>query len=197
MSTERATIPILEGRADAIADGDVIAFKRSGFWSAAIRWRTRSKISHVGFALWIGEHLCVLEAQEGRGVQIVPMSAYRADTLVEAFWYGLAGARPLHLGPAAAGIDRKKLIDHAMEHLGCRYVSFWQFLRSWGVLTERLCDYFGIAKDLDPQRFFCSEFVLSSLRAAGYRGNPEDDPARTSPGEICQLSCLEYRGQVA
>lgn len=180
----------VEVRGHSIQDGDVIAFHRRGFWSAMIRCWTSSRISHVGFALWIGSHLCVLEAQEGRGVQIVSMSSYRADTNVRAFWYRLRTE-------SYPTLKRGDLVDEALGHLGCRYASPWQFLRSWGLVTEPLCDFFGLSKDLDPQRFFCSEFILGRLRARGYKDNPEFDAPRASPGDVIELDCLEDMGQVS
>lgn len=170
-------------------DGDVLAFHRRGFWGAAIRLRTSARVSHVGFAARFRGRLCVVEAQEGRGVQVVPFTSYQADVNIEAFWYRLRAEQ--------FGVSRTAVIDLALSHWGCRYSSPLQFVRSWGLVSEPLCDCLGICKDLDPQRFFCSEFVLSSLRGAGYCGNPEFEPIRSSPGDVIELDCLERMARCA
>jgi hypothetical protein len=173
-------------RRRSIRDGDVGAVHRKGLFSAAIRMRTFSRVSHVLYFVTVRGILCALQAQEGRGVEVIPFSTLIEDSTVQVTLYALKDRFQL---------SRLKILTHAFSHWGCRYAPPWQFIRSF--LTKELCDYFGFARNVDAKRFFCSQFVLDSLRAAGYEGNPDLDPVTTSPGDILELDCLERVGRVA
>lgn len=175
-------------RAKGIRDGDVLAFHRRGLWSALIRKWTESPISHVGFAFNLRGRVWVVEAQEGRGVQVVPLRTYVNDTSVQVFWYELHAEQ--------YGLDRRLIIDRALSHCGCRYSSPLQFLRSF--VTEEICDWLKIPANLDSSRFFCSDLLLNTLRDEGYHDNPELIAIKTPPGRIVDgLDCLTRKFQVA
>jgi hypothetical protein len=176
---DRNTLPMMP------ADGDILAFRGRGFWSALIKLRTFSRVTHVGFAYNFRGQIWVVEARELRGVRLVPLKTYAADCNYQIDWYPLR-AREF-------GIDRTELISSALGNVGSRYASPWQFLRSWGWISRPVADYFGLAEDTNEGRFFCSEFVLAKLREAGYRLNGHKLPARTNPGDVLELECLGGR----
>lgn len=57
-----------------IKSGDLIAFRARGFWGWLICLWTWSAYSHVGVAVWIFERLFLIEAKEGVGVRMEPLS---------------------------------------------------------------------------------------------------------------------------
>lgn len=180
----------MNGQHALIQDGDVFAFRGRGFWAAAIKLRTFSRVTHVGFAIRVRGVLCALEAREKIGVRIFPLELYERDSNMEVDWYQFkSGLYP--------DVTRAAIIERAISHLGCSYASAWQFVRSFGLLSEPLCDKLGIRHVTNYGRFFCSQYVLASLREAGYQGDREVHPALASPGDIIELECLERRGRVA
>ena len=66
---------------DDIQNGDVLAFGyvRNSFFSQLISLWTRSRVSHVGIAIRFYGRLCVIEALEGRGVRVFPLSKLLRD----------------------------------------------------------------------------------------------------------------------
>lgn len=175
--------------AGRVRDGDVLAFKSKGFWSAAIRLRTESRISHVGFAIRVRGILCALEARERQGVRIFPLRRYAEDPSYEVDWYRLRAEE--------FNLQRASVIEAALEQWGKLYASPWQFVRSFGRIAEPLADYLGVPKSVNPDRFFCSEFVLQCLRRASYLGNPQYLPEQAAPGDIVELDCLERMCRIA
>lgn len=169
-------------------DGDVLAFRACGFISALIRRVTCARVTHVGFLVTIRGRKCVLEAREFKGVRLVPLSIYTSDSTCRVDW--------LRLKDEAYSISRWTVINEAFDHLGQRYASPWQFLRSWGLVSSTLADWLGWPADTDATRFFCSEFVLACLRRAGYAANGHFEPARTAPGDIVELRCLQPMGEL-
>jgi len=176
---------------EKIRDGDVLAFRGTRWWSWLIRFFTQSRISHVGFAIWIHDRLCVMEALEGRGIRIFPVSKCLEDgEWID--WY------ELHK-PEDNKIDRDTLVATALSHWGKQYAPWWQFVRTWGRWTRRYLDKKGVPLDVDPDRFFCSEFVLTCLRMSGYLGDgfaANLSPAAASPGDIIELPCLHRMGKL-
>lgn len=183
--------PKLNTAFDHIKTGDVLAFRSCTLWSRLIRLRTFSRVSHVGFAIWIRGKLCVIEAVEWYAIRVWPLEHYLEDQRYQVDHYELLDER--------YGIDRQLVIDTAWDLLGKRYASHWQFVRSWGLLTRRIANRLGWEIDTDPGRYHCSETVLHCLRAGGYRGDGisgEKDPSETSPGDIVELPCLHHAGAI-
>jgi len=176
---------------DKIRDGDVLAFRGTRWWSWLIRYFTQSRTSHVGFALWMHGRLCVMEALEGRGIRIFPVSKCLEDgEWID--WY------ELHK-PEDNKIDRDVLVATALSHWGKQYAPWWQFVRTWCRWLRRYMDMRGKPMDVDPERFFCSEFVLTCLRMSGYLGEgfaSNLSPAAASPGDIIELPCLHRMGKL-
>lgn|GEM_PF-2583979 len=179
-----------DGMADGhfIREGDVFGFKTRGFWSAAIRLRTESRFSHVGFAIKIRGRQCVLEAREKVGVRLFPLSRYQSDSSTEVWWFRLRAEE--------FGINRNRLVSEALESWGDAYASPWQFLRSFGFVTPELADKLGIPAIVNRQRFFCSDYVLAKLRMQGYRGDSRLSAIKASPGDVTELACLEGMGRL-
>lgn len=172
----------------SIRDGDVFAFRGSRWYSELIKLRTLSRISHVGIAIWVRERLCVMEALEGDGIRIFPVSKCLQDGCV-IDWYELFDS----------DIDRSVVTDEALSHWGKLYAPWWQFVRSWGFLTKWFIkkEVIDVPVDVDPERFFCSEFVLRCLQRGGYMGEGYDtNPAEASPGDVVELPCLHRMGRL-
>jgi len=137
------------------------------------------------------ERLCVMEALEGRGIRIYPVSKCLEDG-EQIDWY------ELHK-PEDNKIDRAKVVEHALSYWGKRYASIWQFVRSWGLVGKWFGKKTKAPIDVDPDRFFCSEFVLTCLRQAGYLGEgfaARLRPAEAAPGDIIELPCLHRMGRL-
>lgn len=179
---EPATIPMYRAEINSPQDGDILAFRGVGFWSAAIKVRTTGRVSHVGFAYRLDGELWVIEAKEKIGVRLVPLALYLANSAVEVDWHPLL-ADEHH-------IRRDLLVTLARADVGKPYASIWQFLRSWGLISRRLADHFGWPADTNEGRFFCSEFVLAKLRGAGYYANGRRIPAQSSPADVLELDCV-------
>lgn len=165
--------------------GDVLLFEGRAWYSWIIKIRTSSRISHAGFVIRLGGRLCCLEALEGQGVRLYPLTVYLAAGH-KIRWHRLNAKRN--------GIDRRKVVEHALAQWGKRYATPLQFIRSWGYLGRWLGDLFRLPVDVDRDRMFCSELVLDSLQAGGYHPPEGMQPASTSPGDLVFLPCLTGEG---
>ena len=169
---------------DDIQNGAVLAFGyiRKSFFSQLISLVTRSRISHVGIVIRFYKRLCVIEALEGRGVRVFPISMLlkKGRKIV---WYQTR---------IPVGLERFSICEYAMKHWGKRYASPWQFVRSFSLLTKRICDRLGIQVDTNEERFFCSEFVVDCLSESGLEINAV--AAEMSPADVIELPCLLQRG---
>lgn len=175
-------------RVREIEDGDLLAFHGRTIFSWWIRVVTKQRVTHVGIAVWIRGRLYVLEAVEGRGVRIHPLDDYLRDRKLRVDWHELYATQ--------YGVDVEKLLDEAFANVGKRYAPWWQFFRSWGVLTRWIAGLMEWALDCDDERFFCSEHVLWCLRRAGYTGEGYRDTATATPGDVCELPCFHRVGQL-
>jgi hypothetical protein len=182
--------------ANVIGDGDVILFRRARAWySRLIRLWTRSVYSHVGMTCWVRSNahntLMLIEATFPR-VRITPLEwllrACQQDGISCDWW-------AIH-DPA---INRRSVANHLLERINDRYAPPWQFVWSWGWLSQRLRRLFGLRSDVDEWREFCSELVAGALRAGGYRPAEDDDAipleaAETDPGDLALYPCLRRMG---
>ena len=172
-----------------IRTGDFAFFRGRRLYARLIQMRTCSVFSHVGIFVWIGhgatQRLSIIEAMEGRGVQLLPCSCILTrDGSVD--WYRL-NARPAD----GFEIDREAVAGFAMRQWGRRYASVWQFFRSFGFSIPK---FFGGPADTDPDRYFCSELAAEALAAGGYRDPEINVPAGCAPEVISRLACLQRRG---
>jgi len=168
-----------------ISSGDVIAFETApwSLISQLISLWTRSRYSHVGLVMKVHGRLAVIEALEGRGVRIHPLSRLVKRRRLD--WFKLDKTQ----------VNRSALVGDALSHWGQRYASPWQFIRSFSVLTRRCLDKWGLPSDTNVERFFCSEFVMHAMRRAGYQGEGPDD-AKATPDDITRLPCLTRQGRL-
>lgn len=180
---------------DSIATGDMFLFRGRKAFSRMIKLWTRSPYSHVGIALRICiggvDMLVVIEALEGRGVQLLPIEVVlRRDTAVE--WFRL---RP-RVGEYR--LNRDKVASFAISHWGARYASPRQFFRSFTYCGRFIRRLLRLPIDEDKGRFFCSELVAEALRKGGYAGEDlaQLKGSEMTPEDISRLMCLEKKGQV-
>ena len=99
---------------DDINNGDVLAFGyvRTSIFSQLISLVTRSRISHVGIAIRFYGRLCVIEALEGHGVRVFPISTLLREGR-KIWWYQL---RFPH-----SKLRRFELCEFALRHWGKRF----------------------------------------------------------------------------
>lgn len=187
------TVPMV--RVEDVEDGDVLAFHGRGFWSSLISLRTLSSITHCGFAHWHRGQLCVFEAREMRGVRLFPLARYMGSDSSRVDLYKLRDGERASDGTVMR-FDRDQIIDWCMSHWGARYAHPLQFLRSFGIITRRVCDRLHVPIDTDSRRFFCSEFVVSGLEHA-LRRTLTSTPAPASPPAIIpRLKELRWSGRI-
>ena len=179
-----------------IRSGDVLLFRRStSLFGRLIRLRTESPYSHAGIAvqLQVGpfQQLFVAEALEGVGVRLFPLPRYVRQCHAEGClidWFKI-------ISPEVAG---EWAAAYAVDQVGKRYASSWQFVWSWGWASSWWRRLTGRPADTDPERFFCSELVAGALEYAGYV--PDDDlpqeAAETAPGAIALFPCLQRKGAI-
>jgi hypothetical protein len=186
---------------ESIRDGDLILVRGRSVRAWLIRAWTQSRFSHCGIAVWVVirgvGRLCVLEAVEGRGVHLQPLSTVlRRDG--EFDWFPLwdESERVTHAATALSRIDRANVTAFGLAQWGKRYASCWQFVRSFSIASRWLFDWLGLEVDTDRERFFCSEFVMGAVEAGGYRPSRDCDPAEMSPGDIAELGCFYRKGRV-
>jgi len=171
-------------------DGDLIICRGRSPISWFIRSWTQSPFAHVGVIVWdaradLGHVPHVIEARLGRRVTCRPLEqVIREDGKCD--WYQLT----------CPDVDRTKVAIAARQFLGWPYASWWQFLRSFSVLTAWILDRLGKADDTDPERVFCSELVMESLRVGGMEWSYDQEPARMTPGDVALLPCYQRKGTV-
>lgn len=171
-----------------IENADVLAFHGKQFFSRIIQFRTLSRVSHVGLTYWLENRLCVLEAV-GTGIRLYPIDRY-LEAGCEIHWHQLLAKE--------YKVNRQIVIEEALRHWGAPYAKWYQFIRSWGIVSRRLFKRWNTPTDVDPEGMFCSELVGHSLVRGGY--NEANGhiivPAKTSPGDVVSWPCLHHKGQL-
>lgn len=171
-------------------NGDLVLCRGRSPLSRFIAWWTQSKFAHVGVVVFdkvgdLGLMPHVIEARLGRIVSCRPLArVIEEDGPVD--WYALT----------CPEIDRLAVATAARQFLGWPYASWFQFLRSFSVVTSRLLDRLGYPDDTDPERVFCSELVMEALRVGGLEWSCDVDPARMTPGDVALLTCVQRKGTV-
>jgi len=170
-----------------ITDGDLLFFRGRLLHSRIIQRWSRSVFSHVGIAHWIRsagvERLAVVEAIEGHGVRLYPLSVSleRGD---DVDWFQITDD----------SIAGDRVVGWAMARWGKRYATARQFVRSF--LSIRLATWLGLPTRLADDRWFCSWFAAEALRAGGWQP-PDDDtirPELAAPGDVALFSCIQRKG---
>ena len=185
----------IEHLQDRISDGDIFAFEGTAFHSRLIQYWTRSVYSHIGLAVWVEmggvRQLCILEAMEGAGVRLQPAAEYlrlceREGCRVD--WYAI-------VDPV---IDRAKVVNYARSRWSLRYVSFYQFLVSFGWLIPKIRKLLGKPVELHQDRDFCSKLAAAALLEGGYQpiNGEAVNPVFTDPGALTRFACLRRMGRI-
>ena len=171
--------PVPQTVFESLKTGDLLFFSGSRLWSRLIRWRTRSMWSHVGVAVWIDGALFVLEALEGDGVRLAPISVWLG-------WRGRIG-----LGRVAYGSTQQRLAakSSGLAQLTSRYASPRQFVRSFSVVYSKLARHWRLSEDGDASRWFCSELAATLLSVGGFVLPKR--PAELSPGDCSELAFVD------
>lgn len=171
----------------AIETGDLLFFRGRLLHSRLIQFWTRSVYSHVGVAVWLESgpirRLFVVEALEGKGVRIYPLSRYLSAG-ADVDWYAVTDS----------AFDRTGAAAWALAQVGLHYASPWQMLRSFGLITKWLCDNLGLPTKIDSNRWFCSCYAVRLLMAGGIEFDETIDPSLTPPGRVALLTCLRRMG---
>lgn len=171
----------------AIETGDLLFFRGRLLHSRFIQIWTRSVYSHVGVAVWIEvgpiRRLFVVEALEGKGVRLYPLSRYISDG-ADVDWFAVTDQT----------FDRKKAASWALAQVGLKYASPWQMLRSFGLITKWVCDSLGLPTKIDSDRWFCSCYAVRLLMAGEVQFDEHVDPSLTPPGKVALLTCLHRMG---
>jgi len=118
-----------------INTGDIFGTAEDAFFSKAIRFFTRSEISHVGIFYWEGDHLYIAEAMEGVGVQILP-----ASHQIQRFKF---------VGRIDTDRIPKEIVDNIITDSGLKYDTLGALLAPF--------------KNLKNKKVFCSEWVAKIL----------------------------------
>lgn len=175
---------------NSVRSGDVLLVENNSIFARIIRWRTDSRYSHAALivrTVWNGETdvPCIIEAQAGMPISLTPLNEYVkrcATTEGICHWFALRD-----------GFDRERIVAFALNQLGKRYADVQQFAVSFGWVTPWLRKLCGRNDpDTDPDRFFCSEFVASSLQEGGVK--LFGSPAAISPGQLVFCDDLVYQG---
>lgn len=174
--------------------GDMVGFKGVNKYAKLIGWNTLSDWSHFGVLVWVkfgdGEPtLCVIEAVIKYGVRLIALEDVLKDckkTGERAFWFVLDRSHDL---------NRPILVDYVRRQLGKRYASPYQMVYSFGWLT-RLWRYLrGLpARDMDSDRFFCSELGAAGLQAIGI--SPRKIPAEMSPADLANEPAIKIMAEI-
>lgn len=177
---------------DEIRTGDLILFKGRSFWSRVIQFRTLSRFSHCGFALWLHDEdhkhrrLMLVESKEAIGARMVPLTdAMRRGSDVH--WFPLEDYDE---------VDRDAVFVFTMTSLGSPYAPVWQFVRSFGLVTRWLCDRWHINANIAGRSRFCSEYVAEALKWMGYRHSIILSPPEVVPGDLPELPFVSNRGRI-
>jgi len=167
-----------------IQDGDFLFFRGTVFYSRVIQRWTKSRYSHVAVAVRIRESLFVLEAVEGRGVRLFPLSMYlRSGCKID--WFKIIDPR----------VDREKVTQWFLDRVGNNYASPRQLIRSF--LTLPFANALDWSTKIDNNRWFCSFAGVEALRH-GY-GELADkiipnEAELASPGDVSYIEALHIQG---
>jgi cell wall-associated NlpC family hydrolase len=168
----KSLTPIDGGRFATPADlqpGDILLSADPGLASAGIRLLTTSPVSHASIYVGDGE---VAEALRG-GVRLRSMErVLQEETVIAAFRH-----------PALDEERARRMVGFAREQVGKPYDYLGVMLHAPFALQRRVCELPGMPTLLreaclstlatlqlihgGDDRFFCSQFVLESYRAAG------------------------------
>lgn len=176
--------------------GDIIAYSGEGFFSEAIKFFTRSEISHVGIVYKSWEQgprrsrhrVKVMESTtlEGRaGVQSFNLSERVRD------YNGRMLFLPLS-EPARAKLNIDKFLKTVLESKGREY--------DYGSIRHFALDRFNLFVNReDPHKLFCSELAALALKSGGvlpiWLNSSEVRPADLCRFAIFAEVCYQINGR--
>lgn len=157
-----------------MAPGDLIAFSGNGLVSRIIRWRTRSKISHVGVVSRINEGANRVMVHEStslrgtKGVQTNRLSQRIQEYNGKVYWYPLSPK-------SRRCLDLQRFWEFLWEQDGKPY-DFWQAPMSATLFCAR--EDFG--------KLFCSELVAGAWEAGGLLKRV--NASEKTPDDLCKMN---------
>lgn len=170
-----------------IQTGDALICAGPWLFSRAIRFFTREKYSHVGMAVWITfnggqKRLCMFEAMEGSGVQLVPLY----HNLSVNYW---PHNSKIWWAPLQ-GLNGQKVASYYLQHWADSYVLPYQFIVDALPFLQKIRRAFGRGVRVSEHRFHCSEIYTRSVINAGFNAKNCKDPVMVTPGDVSRFSCL-------
>ncbi len=120
-----------------IKTGDVIVAAGNWNMSRAIRLFTRSRVSHVGIAVWLqfNDHaprLCMLEAMEGREIRIL----FLYKTLNRLYWPN--GGKVWWKSINKLDICGEEIAAYCIDRVGDSYADRYQFVVAISPMIKRI-----------------------------------------------------------
>lgn len=171
-----------------IKTGDILACEGTAFYSKLIRVITKSRITHVGVAVWIRfpdnneDRLAIIESHAMKGVRIAPLS----EVLREDYWKRKGKIHWQKIEDTR--ISGHNVAANALKRWNKSYANWYQFL-VLGSFTLKTIRYMcGKSMDTDNKSQHCSELVTRALMEAGYRHGL--DPSITTPADVSSFACL-------
>jgi len=163
----------------SIKDGDILLYKGSGWFSALIKFFTKSKYSHAGIVCWWNNRLMVLEAV-GKGVIVTPLSKNIKE---------YPGTVELFFPNKISEAQRKKIISFAQIELGKEY-SIWKLFLYMFTKKDKRDAY------RKENKLFCSHFVASTYNYAGYDIVKGTSDSYTTPEDIATSDKISFKGNL-
>ncbi len=177
---------------DAMRPGDVIAFGGEGFVSGAIKFLTRSQVSHVGVVFGNPDSMVVIAEStslNGRsGVQFNRLSERIEEYPGRAWWLPLSDH-------ARAALDADEMRHFLLAQDGKSYdfrginAFLARPIPGWGQIP-----FFHHGAE---EAWFCSEYVAAGFQQAGLLHGHEPD--EVSPQKLCEMSiydkCVQLIGK--
>jgi len=163
---------------DRIRTGDVLAVGGRGLISKAIKWWTRSAISHVG--MFVEDHrygrrrLTVVQALAKYGVVELPASRYLSELDGEAWWIQLDHPKFLELNPHYQDV----LGDFMLHQRGRKYDT--------GGALKHFAPWLKNAQ----QNYYCSEVMDEAYCRTAYVESLDITPCARSPQQLVEMPYL-------
>ena len=182
-----------------VQDADVLLWKGRSLFSILIAWKTQSRYTHAGIAVWIRDRLMVAESRERKGCRLIPLSA--AIRGADVSWFQLDDAQ-------IGRLDRDAAADEAILHLGEPYgwrnilrlalamLPFGLIKHLPGLRRIATHRYFSEEYERVGGRMFCSEYVARCYRVGGLDLVRERADARTTPADLAHSAALKRKGRL-
>lgn len=154
--------------------GDVIGFSGNGFISKIIKWKTRSRISHVGCIIDRGSGTELIESttlKKNAGVSVIPLLRRVQNYYGRLYWFPLKES-------VRKQIDFEAYNYFLLSKDGYAYDT-WQAICSATILYGKE----------DFSKLFCSELVCGALEYSG--GIGRINCSEQTPVDVLRLNIFE------